>query len=68
MEINLNKASGWIYIAFCLFTSMIGYHKHHDISYAILDWIFAPIVWIYWFVTQQINLTIINETFAFFFK
>ena len=57
-----------IYLIFCLSTSMIGYHIHNSIGYAILDWIFAPFVWCKWLITHEVNMKIIHETFAFFFN
>jgi hypothetical protein len=47
---------------------MIGYNIHGSIGYAIVDFFFAPIVWIKWLIYHEVNLTIIKETFSFFFK
>jgi hypothetical protein len=49
-------------------TAMIGYNIHGSIGYAIVDFFFAPIVWIKWLIYHEVNLTIIKETFSFFFK
>jgi hypothetical protein len=38
------------------------------VLFAICDWIFMPFVWIKWLVLQEVNVTIIRETFGFFFK
>jgi hypothetical protein len=57
-----------IYLIFCVMTSMIGYHMHHSIFYAIINWFFAPLAWVYWIITHSVNLTIIKETFEFFIK
>jgi len=62
------RGSSLIYILFCLVTSMVGYHIHHSIFWSIMDWIFAPFAWCKWLIMQQVNMTIIHETFAFFFK
>jgi hypothetical protein len=52
-------------IIFTLPTAMIGYHIHNSIFWAIIDFIFWPIVWIKWLILQEVNLTIIKETFNF---
>ena len=57
-----------LYLIFCVATAMIAYHITHDECDAILAFLFAPLYWVYWLVTHQINLTIIKETFAFFLK
>lgn len=59
---------GWCYLLACLFTSMIGYQMHKSIGWAIVDWLFMPLVWIKWLIMHEVNMTIIRETFSFFFK
>lgn len=56
------------YVIFNCLTAMIGYHIHSSIFWSIVDWLFAPIVWIKWLICQDVNMTIIRETFSFFFK
>jgi len=56
-----------IYLILCLLTSMIGYHIHGSIFWAIIDWIFMPLAWAKWLIMHEVNLTIIKETFSFFF-
>jgi hypothetical protein len=65
---NSKQASSFLYLICCLITSMIGYHIHGSIFWAIMDWIFMPIAWIKWLIFQEVNLTIIRETFSFFLK
>lgn len=48
-------------------TSMIGYHWHHSIFWAILDFIFWPIAWVKWLICHDVNMQIIRETFSWFF-
>jgi hypothetical protein len=62
------SADGFLYQLMCCATAMIGWHKHHSVLFAICDWIFMPFVWIKWLVLQEVNVTIIRETFGFFFK
>jgi len=62
------KLGELIYLILCIMTAMIDYHLYHSIFLAILAFFFAPIVWIYWLITQQINISIIKDTFTFFLK
>ena len=63
-----NQGGGLLYLLLCLSTSMIGYTIHGSIFWAIIDWIFMPIAWCKWLILQEVNLSIIKETFSFFFK
>lgn len=58
----------FIYTLFCLATAMIGYTIHHNLFYSIINFIFAPISWIYWLITHDVNMSVIKETFSFFMK
>ena len=58
----------WIYLLFQTITSMIGYHIHHSIFWSIIDWFFAPFAWLKWIIFEQVNITIIHQTFEWFFK
>lgn len=62
------QSSGLLYLLLCLATSMIGYNIHGSIFWAIIDWIFMPIAWCKWLICHEVNMTIIRETFSFFFK
>ena len=62
-----SSVSSFIYTIICTATAMIGYHIHQSIFWAIIDFIFAPIAWIKWLVCAQVNVTIIKDTFSFFF-
>ena len=57
-----------IYTLFCIFTAIVGYAIHHSIFYAIINFIFAPIAWVYWLICQDVNLTVIQNAFSFFLK
>jgi hypothetical protein len=59
---------GFAHMIIGTFTSMVGYHIHHSIFFAVMDWIFFPLVWIKWFIYHEVTLNIIKETFAFFFN
>jgi len=64
----MNDILRLLFLLFRIAVAMIGYHIHHNIGWGIFDFIFAPIVAIYWLITQQINLTLIKETFQFLLK
>jgi hypothetical protein len=68
MKIIFKKETSVVYSIICIATAMINYHMYHNLFYAILSFILTPITWIYWLITQQINLTIIQDTFSFFLK
>ena len=55
-------------LIFCIATAMIGYTIHHSLGWAIIDFFFAPIAWAKWLICHEVNITIIKETFTWFFK
>ena len=55
-------------ILFSLPTAMIGYQIHSNTFWAIMDFIFWPIVWVKWFIFHEVTLTIIKEAFSWFLK
>jgi hypothetical protein len=55
-------------ILFSLPTAMIGYQIHSSTFWAIMDFIFWPIVWIKWFIFHEVTLSIIKEAFSWFLK
>lgn len=65
-SVNINIS--FPYVLFALITSMIGYHIHGSIGWAIFDWVFAPFVWIKWLFCHEVNLQIIKDTFSWFFN
>lgn len=68
MSNNKTSTVKWGTLIFSYITSMIGYHIHGSIGWAIFDFILAPIVWLKWLICKEITLSIIKETFSFFFK
>jgi hypothetical protein len=61
-----------LYFLFAICTAMIGYHYNTHINsvsplfFAIMDFFFAPFAWLKWLICQQVNLSLIKETFSFF--
>ena len=63
-----NSISSLLYRIVCVCTAMVGYQIHGSVLWGILDFFFAPLVWIKWLVLHEVNLTIIKDTFSFFFN
>jgi shikimate 5-dehydrogenase len=63
-----NRFLKTLYLILCILTAMVGYTIHHNVGYAVLNFIFAPISIAYWLVTHQINISVLRETFSFFLK
>ena len=55
-------------------TAIIGYHINYingswcPLFWAIVDFFFWPLAWFKWLICSEVNITIIKETFSFFFK
>jgi hypothetical protein len=57
-----------LFFVFSIMTAMIGYTIHKSIFWSIIDFVFTPIVWIKWLICHDVTLSIIKQTFAWFFK
>ena len=64
----MKELGGFMYTILCVATAMIGYNIHNDIFWAIVDFLFMPIVWCKWLIYEEVNISIIEETFEFLFK
>lgn len=51
-----------------LVTAMIGHNIHSSTFWSIMDFIFWPFAWVKWLIMQEVNMSIIKETFNFFLK
>lgn len=56
-----------LYVIFSFLIAMIGYHIHHSIFWSIIDFFFTPLALIKWIAYHEITLTIIKDTFSWFF-
>jgi hypothetical protein len=66
---SINIGGGnWIYTIFAFCTALIGYHIHSSVFWSIMDFFFAPFAWIKWLIYQEVTLTVIKETFSWFFQ
>lgn len=66
MKISVADPLKIIYLIIAIFTSMVGYEIHHNVFYAIINFIFWPISWIYWLVCHDVNISVIKSAFGFF--
>ena len=64
----MKSLSSFIAFLIAAATAMIGYHIHGDVFWAVMDFFFTPLAWLKWLICQQVNLTIIKDTFAFFLR
>ena len=64
----MKKINGFIWLMFNLGTAMVGYHMHSNFFKAILDFVFAPLIWCKWLIMHQVTLKIVQDTFEFFLK
>lgn len=47
---------------------MVGYTIHGSLFWSIVDFFFTPIAILKWIICQEITMTVIHNTFAWFFK
>lgn len=70
----MKKLSAIIYSIFCIAVAMVGYNinvaanSNWPLFWSIMDYIFTPITIAKWMICQQLNISIIKHTFAFFFN
>ena len=62
------KLFNFPYVLFQLPTAMIRYTIHNSVFWTAMDFIFAPLAWCKWLIFQEVNMSIIKETFSFFLK
>ena len=71
VKVNINPFAPFtqiITLLICTGSAMVGYTIHRSIFWAIMDFLFWPFAWIKWLVCQEVNMTIIRQTFEFFSK
>jgi hypothetical protein len=49
-------------------TGVIGWNLHHSVFFTIIDVVFMPIIWLKWFIFQEVNLEFIKNCFNWFFQ
>lgn len=55
------------YLFIAVIVSMLGYTIHNSLLWAIVDFIFWPLVLIKWLICHELTLPIIKQTFTWFF-
>jgi hypothetical protein len=55
-----------IYTFFAILTTVIGWNMHHSIFFAVMDFLFWPLVWLKWLLLQQVTLSFIKSCFTNF--
>lgn len=55
------------YLLCSVLTGMLGFTINQSLMWAIINGFFWPIAWVVWLITERINMSIIRQTFAFFF-
>lgn len=63
----MKKETSFIYFIFSILTAMVGYTIHGSIFWSIMDFLFTPLTWLKWILCHEVSLTIIKETFSWFF-
>lgn len=63
----INSLLKSIYQILSFLTAIIGYTIHGNIFYSIVNFLLAPVSWIWWFIGHDVNISIIRETFKFFY-
>ncbi len=57
----------WFYLILCTLTSIVGYNIHQDLLWAIFDFWIAPLIWVKWLILKEVNITLITNSFNWFF-
>lgn len=65
---NMNQFWKIIYVLFCIATAVVGNEIHHNAFYAICNFLFAPLSWLVWLISHDVNMTIIKDAFSFFLQ
>jgi len=65
---NTPAIYGAFWLLMAIATAMIGHRVNDSLFWAIVDFFFWPLAWAKWLICQQVNISIIRETFAFFLR
>jgi len=56
-----------LYTTFSVLTAMVGYTIHGSIFWSVIDFFFTPIAIIKWLICHELTLSVIKETFTWFY-
>ena len=65
---NSNTGCSLIYMVFSVLTAMIGYTIHGSLFWSFMDFVFTPFAWIKWLIMHQVTMSVIKNTFSWFFN
>ncbi|MEZ0485436.1 hypothetical protein [Fibrella aquatica] len=57
----------FLYTLFCFATALIGFQIHHSLFWAIVNLFFAPLSWLKWLLCHEVTVSIICDSFRWFF-
>ena len=70
---NRSRLDWILEFSISLFTAIVAFninekvlHSNFPLFWAIIDFLFWPFVWVKWILLQEVNLTIIKDSFSFF--
>jgi len=61
-------SKSFIWCVVSLLTAIIGHEIHGSTFWAVMDFFFMPLAWLKWVICQEVNISIIKESFAWFFQ
>lgn len=64
----MKRLSSFFYLVIAVCVAMIGYQRHGDTLWAIIDFMFWPIAVVKWLIYHEINVSLIKTTFDFLLK
>ena len=67
-QVSVDAGGGILYTIFCVLTAMIGYTIHVSLFWAIVDFLFCPLAWAKWLICHEVTLSVIKQTFTWFFQ
>ncbi len=63
----MKESIGIIYTILSAITAKIGYTIHSSIFWSIIDFIFPMFAWAKWLFMEEVNMSVIRNSFQFFF-
>lgn len=63
-----SRFGGAITLILATLTSMVGYHIHQSLFWAVMDFLFYPFAWVKWLIYHEVSQQVLRETFSWFFS
>lgn len=61
-----NRLASALYAIFSLCTAIVGFQIHHSTAWAVVDFFFPGVAWIFWICEHEVNLSTIKSAFGWF--